>query len=103
MEEERSSTVASSSKVSIPSKDPIVVRLDGLAQTNDALAIREMGRQIEEQEGKGVDEEDDEASGAIVDVSRPDTIRTYLNVHDSTSIRRRHRLLPLCRPNFLHI
>jgi origin recognition complex subunit 4 len=33
---------------------PIVVKLSGLAQTNDRLAIREMGRQIAEAEGQKV-------------------------------------------------
>lgn len=36
------------------------MRLSGLAQTNDRLAIREMGRQIAEAEGKMVAAEDDE-------------------------------------------
>jgi origin recognition complex subunit 4 len=41
-----------------------VVRLSGLAQTNDRLAIREMGRQIAEAEGKKLAaEEDEEESG----------------------------------------
>jgi origin recognition complex subunit 4 len=42
---------------------PIVVRLSGLVQTNDRLAIRELGRQIIEAEGgvATLDEEDDEA------------------------------------------
>lgn len=38
----------------------MVVRLDGLAQVNDMLAIREMGRQISEEEGRMVDEEGEE-------------------------------------------
>ncbi|KAL7424594.1 origin recognition complex subunit 4 [Cryptotrichosporon argae] len=45
---------------------PIVVRLSGLAQTNDRLAIREMGRQIAEAEGKQAeldDVDDEEAEG----------------------------------------
>lgn len=50
---------------STPSSTPIVVRLSGLAQTNDRLAIREMGRQIAEAEGKMVaadDDDDDEVA-----------------------------------------
>lgn len=54
------------------STSPIIVRLSGHAQTNDKLAIREMGRQIAEaegrkyggegtgEEGEDVDEDDDE-------------------------------------------
>ena len=51
-------------------RSPIIVRLDGLAQMNDMLAIREMGRQIAFQEGKdeGEAEEEDETS-LVVDVS----------------------------------
>jgi origin recognition complex subunit 4 len=41
---------------------PIIVRLSGHAQTNDRLAIREMGRQIAEAEGKK-DESMDEEEG----------------------------------------
>ncbi|ODN77966.1 hypothetical protein L202_05059 [Cryptococcus amylolentus CBS 6039] len=36
---------------------PIIVRLSGLAQTTDRLAIREMGRQIAEAEGRVMEEE----------------------------------------------
>lgn len=39
---------------------PIVVRLDGLAQTNDMLAIREMGRQIALGQGERPSEDDDD-------------------------------------------
>jgi hypothetical protein len=39
---------------------PIVVRLDGLAQTNDMLAIREMGRQIAVGQGERPNEDDDD-------------------------------------------
>lgn len=54
------------------STSPIIVRLSGHAQTNDKLAIREMGRQIAEAEGRkyggkgtgdereDVDDDDDE-------------------------------------------
>lgn len=53
---------------------PILVRLDGLAQTNDMLAIREMGRQIAIGEGhkpnEGDDDEDeDEAAAQAAEVS----------------------------------
>lgn len=50
---------------------PIVVRLSGLAQTNDRLAIKEMGRQIAEAEGKsfgdihGDDEDAEHAEDAV--------------------------------------
>jgi len=46
---------------------PIVVRLSGLAQTNDRLAIREMGRQIAEAEGMNLaeDEDDETAEDAV--------------------------------------
>jgi hypothetical protein len=47
---------------------PIVVRLDGLAQINDMLAIREMGRQIAEQEGQE-EADDEEETDLAVDVS----------------------------------
>lgn len=39
---------------------PIIVRLDGLAQTNDMLAIREMGRQIALGQGERPSEDDDD-------------------------------------------
>lgn len=42
---------------------PIIVRLSGHAQINDRLAIREMGRQIAEAEGKAISEEKDEEDG----------------------------------------
>lgn len=46
---------------------PIVVRLSGHAQTSDRLAIREMGRQIAEAEGRrlgdGDEEKEDEEGG----------------------------------------
>lgn len=54
-------------------KAPIVVRLSGHVQTNDRLAIREMGRQIAEAEGtKPVDdeaEEGEEGAGGEAEVS----------------------------------
>ena len=40
--------------------EPIVVRLSGHAQTNDRLAIREMGRQIAAAEGSKVSADDGE-------------------------------------------
>ena len=51
---------------------PIVVRLSGHAQTNDRLAIREMGRQIAEAEGGKLvhgeeDKEDEEGEEDEVD------------------------------------
>lgn len=42
---------ATSSASTIPPAPPIIVRLSGHAQTNDRLAIREMGRQIAWAEG----------------------------------------------------
>ncbi|WVW86384.1 hypothetical protein I302_108430 [Kwoniella bestiolae CBS 10118] len=58
---------------------PIVVRLSGLAQTNDRLAIREMGRQIAEAEGKKVenDEEDVEDEGNDEEYA-PTTLPSHL-------------------------
>jgi origin recognition complex subunit 4 len=54
---------------------PIVVKLSGHVQTNDRLAIREMGRQIAEAEGtKPVEEEgqdDADADGNEAEVSTP--------------------------------
>lgn len=49
------------------SNSPVVVRLNGLAQTNDMLAIREMGRQIAQQEGQDEPEEEGDTS-LVVDV-----------------------------------
>lgn len=57
------SLLPSSSKTS-----PIVVRLSGHAQINDRLAIREMGRQIAEAEGRNVagdDENEDEVESEV--------------------------------------
>ncbi|KAK6909121.1 hypothetical protein I203_103136 [Kwoniella mangroviensis CBS 8507] len=58
---------------------PIIVRLSGLAQTNDRLAIREMGRQIAEAEGKRVenDEEDVEEEGNDEEYA-PTTLPSHL-------------------------
>ena len=39
------------------------MRLSGLAQTNDRLAIREMGRQIAEAEGRKEIGDDDDMDG----------------------------------------
>ena len=54
-------------------KAPIVVRLSGHVQTNDRLAIREMGRQIAEAEGtKPVEdeaEEDEDGGNGEAEVS----------------------------------
>ena len=50
-------------------RSPIVVRLDGWAQVNDMLAIREMGRQIAYQEGKDEEEAEDDETSLAVDVS----------------------------------
>lgn len=50
-------------------RSPIVVRLDGLAQMNDMLAIREMGRQIAFQEGKDEEEMEEDETSLVVDVS----------------------------------
>jgi hypothetical protein len=44
---------------------PIIVRLDGLAQTNDMLAIREMGRQIALGQGEKPVEDDDQDEEAV--------------------------------------
>jgi hypothetical protein len=50
------------------SNSPIVVRLNGLAQTNDMLAIREMGRQIAQQEGQDDEPDEEEETSLVVDV-----------------------------------
>jgi origin recognition complex subunit 4 len=50
------SLIPSGSKTS-----PIIVRLSGHAQTNDRLAIREMGRQIADAEGIRSSDADDDA------------------------------------------
>ncbi|WVQ82514.1 hypothetical protein IAT38_004643 [Cryptococcus sp. DSM 104549] len=47
------------SSESASTSPPIFVRLSGLAQVNDRLAIREMGRQIAQAEGKAVHVDDD--------------------------------------------
>lgn len=49
------------------STSPIIVRLSGHAQTNDKLAIREMGRQIAEAEGRKYGGEGTEEEGEDVD------------------------------------
>lgn len=46
---------------------PIVVRLSGLVQTNDRLAIREMGRQIAHAEGRRGEEADEDGEGEGVE------------------------------------
>lgn len=63
--------------------EPIIVRLNGLAQTNDMLAIREMGRQIAEQEISGSSHQDlifgpDDDEDLIVDASAPTTLPSHL-------------------------
>jgi origin recognition complex subunit 4 len=56
---------------------PIIVRLSGHTQTNDRLAIREMGRQIAEAEGrKAVEgEEDKDEEVGEDEVSHQDSFR----------------------------
>lgn len=49
---------------------PIVVRLSGHAQTNDRLAIREMGKQIAEAEGRKMQVADDEEQADAVEEVR---------------------------------
>ncbi|WWC91913.1 uncharacterized protein L201_006865 [Kwoniella dendrophila CBS 6074] len=64
---------------SISKTSPIIVRLSGLAQTNDRLAIREMGRQIAEAEGKKVDnEEEDEEEEGNEEEYAPTTLPSHL-------------------------
>ncbi|KAJ9091692.1 hypothetical protein QFC19_008983 [Naganishia cerealis] len=65
---------------------PILVRLDGLAQTNDMLAIREMGRQIAIGEGQkpneGDDDDDeDEAAAQAAEHAAPTTLPAHLLAH----------------------
>lgn len=55
---------------STSANSPIIVRLSGLAQTNDRLAIREMGRQIAEAEGKFIAAEEEEEEAGEDAVSR---------------------------------
>jgi origin recognition complex subunit 4 len=72
-------TNGSSSTTIKEDRRPILVRLDGLAQTNDMLAIREMGRQIaigqggRANDGNVGDDDDDETEDAVqaAEVSLP--------------------------------
>ncbi|OCF43731.1 hypothetical protein I317_02484 [Kwoniella heveanensis CBS 569] len=58
---------------------PIVVRLSGHAQTNDRLAIREMGRQIAEAEGQKIQEsEETEEEGVDGEEYAPTTLPSHL-------------------------
>ncbi|WWD19842.1 hypothetical protein CI109_104309 [Kwoniella shandongensis] len=59
---------------------PIIVRLSGHAQTNDRLAIREMGRQIAEAEGKKLveGEEEDGEEGGDEEEYAPTTLPSHL-------------------------
>jgi len=67
---------------------PIIVRLSGHAQTNDRLAIREMGRQIAEAEGKLVfDDEDVDIDATQDDVSIVLWLRLILTLHRNTPQR----------------
>ncbi|WWC64824.1 uncharacterized protein I303_107438 [Kwoniella dejecticola CBS 10117] len=63
----------SSSKTS-----PIIVRLSGLAQTNDKLAIREMGRQIAEAEGKKYESPEEEEDENNEEEYAPTTLPSHL-------------------------
>ncbi|WRT70018.1 uncharacterized protein IL334_007011 [Kwoniella shivajii] len=58
---------------------PIVVQLSGLAQTNDRLAIREMGRQIAEAEGRKAEtQEDDVEEDGNEEEYAPTTLPSHL-------------------------
>ncbi|KAK4684451.1 origin recognition complex subunit 4, partial [Tremellales sp. Uapishka_1] len=57
---------------------PIIVRLSGLVQTTDRLAIREMGRQIAEAEGKKTELEEEEDEGAEDEEYAPTTLPSHL-------------------------
>ncbi|WVF67323.1 hypothetical protein IAT40_002074 [Kwoniella sp. CBS 6097] len=61
---------------------PVVVRLSGHAQTNDRLAIREMGRQIAEAEGRKMQEsEENEEEGLDDEIPQefaPTTLPSHL-------------------------
>ncbi|WVQ77021.1 hypothetical protein IAR50_006700 [Cryptococcus sp. DSM 104548] len=58
---------------------PIIVRLSGLAQTTDRLAIREMGRQIAEAEGKVLEDENiDEDDQGDNEEYAPTTLPSHL-------------------------
>ncbi|GHJ83987.1 hypothetical protein NliqN6_0389 [Naganishia liquefaciens] len=62
---------------------PIIVRLDGLAQTNDLLAIREMGRQISLGQGEKPIEDDDQDEDAVqaAETLAPTTLPAHLLAH----------------------
>jgi origin recognition complex subunit 4 len=64
---------------------PIVVRLDGLVHTNDALAIRDMGRQIAEGEGQAFKDDEDEEALAEAEVSRS-SVYTQPTLLDLTAL-----------------
>ncbi|KAJ9103965.1 hypothetical protein QFC21_002428 [Naganishia friedmannii] len=78
---------SSSTPATKEDRRPIVVRLDGLAQTNDMLAIREMGRQIAVGEGERANdgdlEEDDETEDAVqaAENTAPTTLPAHLLAH----------------------
>ncbi|WVN89164.1 uncharacterized protein L203_104380 [Cryptococcus depauperatus CBS 7841] len=60
-------------------REPIIVRLSGLAQTNDRLAIREMGRQISLAEGCAYDAtEDGEGVESVDEEYAPTTLPSHL-------------------------
>ncbi|WWC72232.1 uncharacterized protein I206_106194 [Kwoniella pini CBS 10737] len=65
--------IPSSSKSS-----PIIVRLSGHAQTNDRLAIREMGRQIAEAEGKKFESTEEEENENNDEEYAPTTLPSHL-------------------------
>ncbi|EIW72136.1 hypothetical protein TREMEDRAFT_20901, partial [Tremella mesenterica DSM 1558] len=60
------------------STPPIVVHLSGHAQTTDRLAIREMGRQISEAEGRIDTSEDDDDPQTEEDEYAPTTLPSHL-------------------------
>lgn len=69
-----------------PDIRPIVVRLSGLAQINDMLAIREMGRQIAEGEGQAFDPEDDDLDLDIAPTTLPSQLLAQLSASSPRAI-----------------
>lgn len=67
--------------------EPIVVRLSGHAQTNDRLAIREMGRQISEAEGRAVVESSEGDNVELDDEVRAPGSRKYTKLMMGLGIR----------------
>jgi origin recognition complex subunit 4 len=76
---------------------PIIVKLSGHVQTNDRLAIREMGRQIAEAEGvKAIEEQpegDADQEGEDSEVSPANMSLTLLKLTDRNTHPQHYRLI----------